>query len=131
MHEEHAIKEYSKVTGNSVTPCGLFLFPYEFLGSTPDGRVQSTTSGNGMVEVECPWKHENATILGMIEVELKGKESIIGFFLTKEGLLNPEHNYLHQVQTELDAADFTRGHFVIWTTMEMKVVEVKRYNSWM
>ena len=131
MHEEHAIKEYSKVTGNSVTPCGLFLFPCGFLGSTPDGIVQSRTFGKGVLEVKCPWKHRNATILEMVEVELKGKESVKGFFLTKEGSLNPEHNYWHQVQAEMVAADLTWCHFVVWTTKEMKVVEVQRCNSWM
>ena len=131
MHEEHAIKKYAELTGNNVTPCGLFLFPCGFLGSTPDGIVQSRTSGNGILEVKCPWKHRNATISEMMEMELKCKESLKGFFLTKEGSLNPEHNYWHQVQAEMFAADVNWGHFVVWTTMDLKVVEVTRCSSWM
>ena len=51
MHEERAIKKYAELTGNSVTSCGLFLFPCGSLGSTPDGNhgiIQSSTSGNGI-----------------------------------------------------------------------------------
>ncbi len=72
MHKEHAIKEYTKLTGNAVKPAGLFLFPCGFLGSTPDGIFDSNSSSNGnfgALEIKCPWKHRNATISEMIEAE--------------------------------------------------------------
>ena len=133
MHEEHAIEEYSKLSGNRVKPAGLFLFPCGFLGSTPDGIMERNASqeGNcGALEVKCPWKYRNATISEIIEAELKGKESVKSFYLTKEGSLNPAHNYWHQVQAEIAALDVSWIHFDVWTTKDIKIVEVETCSCW-
>ena len=57
MHEDHAIQQYIEKTGNDVEKAGLYLFPCGYLGSTPDGIINSTNvPDKGVLEVKCPWK---------------------------------------------------------------------------
>ena len=132
MHENHAVKKYVQKTGNTVECAGLYLFPCGYLGSTPDGIITSpSATGKGVLEVKCPWKSRNATVNEMTQAELKGKQSMKGFYLMRDLSLNVEHNYWHQVQAEMAAASTNWAHFVICTTKELKIILVKKDNQWM
>lgn len=132
MHEELATNQYMETTGNIVENAGLFLFPCGYLGSTPDGIVTSPSHcGKGVLEVKCPWKYRNATIHEMIQMELKDKDSVKGFYLTKSLSLNSKHNYWHQVQAEMAATNTMWAHFVIWTNKELKFIHVEKDSKWM
>ena len=130
MHEDVAIKAYEKHTGNVVKQAGLYLFVCGFLGSSPDGIIETKAGGKGVLEVKCPWKHRDNTIDKIIEVELNGKEEKGGFYLTSEKKLTVNHNYWHQVQAEMVAVGVNWAHFVVWTTQGMEIVLVNRDNNW-
>ena len=83
-----------------------------------------------MLEVKCPWSHRNSFIDEMIKAELKGKDKQSSFYLTAAGDLNKEHRYWHQVPGEMVAANVRWAHFVIWTTIEMKILKVEKDDSW-
>ncbi len=65
-HENDALKAYEDKLNVEVDVCGIFLSThFPFLGATPDGLVYTGT-GMGkfaIVEVKCPYKHCNSTIL--------------------------------------------------------------------
>ena len=76
MHEDHAIQQYKEKAGNDVEKAGLCLFPCGYLGSTPDGIINSTNvPDKGVLEVNCPWKYRNNTINEMVQAELGAKDS--------------------------------------------------------
>ena len=60
-HEDAARKEYvyemkKKHVQFAITESGLILNPlYPFLGATPDGLVSCGCSGNGVLEIKCPY----------------------------------------------------------------------------
>ena len=130
MHKDVAIKGYEKHTGNVVKPAGLYLFACGFLGSSPDGIIETKAGEKGVLEVKCPWKHRDNTIDKITEVELNGKEEKGGFFLTHEKDLQVKQNYWHQVQAEMVAVGVNWAHFVVWTTQGMEIVQVDRDNKW-
>ena len=86
--------------------CGIFLFPFGFLESSPDeiinaGEVDGKPK-KGVLEIKCPWAHRNTIVRDVIKSELEGKVKDT-FYLTIEGDLNKNHPYSHQVQAEIAA----------------------------
>ena len=100
---------------NSVQDCGLFLSSCGFLGSRPDGIIDSegkaSEKNKGVLEVKCPWTHRSSKIKDAIETELGGKDKN-SFYLTTAGDLNKNHSYWHQVQGEIVATSASWAHFV-------------------
>ncbi|XP_065068318.1 uncharacterized protein LOC135693705 [Rhopilema esculentum] len=132
MHEEKALQEYIKLTGNTVKSVGLILLPCGFLGCSPDGIINLkdvATNDVGVLEIKCPWKHRDHTVAEIIKEEVENKRST-SFYLKLDATLNESHSYWHQVQGEMIAADATWAHFVVWTTREIKVIYVSRSTSW-
>ena len=112
-----AVQAYMELTGNTVKSVGLVLLPYGFLGCSPDVLFIQRT------------KHLNHTIAEIIEKEVGNKTSN-NFYLNSDGTINERHNYWHQVQGEMTAANVTWAHFVIWTTKELKYISVCQNISW-
>ena len=128
MHEQIAIERYQQTTGNKVQPAGLYLFPCGFLGSTPGGIIEDSCDGVigiGVLEVKCPWNYRESTITQMLSKELKGKEGG-SFYLKSNRTLNEHHSYWHQVQAEMHAVGTEWAHFVVWTTVDIEIILVKR-----
>ena len=132
MHEQIAIERYQQTTGNKVQPAGLYLFPCGLLGSTPDGIIEDSCDGVigiGVLEVKCPWNYRESTITQMLSKELKGKEEE-SFYLKSNRTLNEHHSYWHQVQAEMHAVGTEWVHFVVWTTVDIEIILVKRDPNW-
>ena len=64
----------------------------------------------------------------MIDAELKGKDK--KSVLTTTGELNRNHPYWHQVQGEIAATGVSWAHFVVWTTIDMQIINVERDPLW-
>ena len=132
MHEFKAVQDYIKLTGNTVKPVGLVLLPCCFLGCSPDGLIytRGIVSNNvGVLEIKCHWKHRNHTITEIMKEEVENKTTS-NFYLKRNGTLNENHNYWHQVQGEMISSNATWAHFVIWTTKEVKAIYVSQSTSW-
>ena len=129
MHEKIALETYEKETGNKVQECGLFSFPCGFLESSPDGisfsKRCAKEESKGVLESKCPWSHRNSRVTNMIHAELKGKDKK-SFFLTTTWELNRNHPYWDQVQGEIAATGVSWAHFVVWTTIDMQIINVER-----
>ena len=95
------------ITGNTVNPTDLILFPCGYLGCSPNGIISvpgAYADGPGILEVKCRFKLRNNNIEEMISNELKDKEAIKGFYLTSKEQLNKDHIYWHQLPGEIAAA---------------------------
>ena len=129
MHEETAIKAYVAKTKFRVDQIGLCLFECGFLGSSPDGLVCACDE-LGVLEVKCPYKHRDFTVEEMIEFTLGDKKDKKDFFLKRDGSLNRQHGYWHQVQGEILAANVQWADFVVWTNKDLKIIRVNKDNDW-
>lgn len=59
-----ALEAYQQRTTTEVDMCGLFLSTaLPFLGATPDGLIYAGLGAIGILEVKCPYKHRNSTIV--------------------------------------------------------------------
>ena len=102
-HEQEARQCYMetmtpKHTDLAVSTCGLFIDPsHPFLGASPDGLMSCTCCGVGILEIKCPYRCRDKTILQASD------EST--FFLKKctDGRLSLDRNhaYYHQVQAQI------------------------------
>ena len=79
MHKETVIDEYQRITGNTVQPTGLILFPYGYLGFSPNGLISLPGGALGVLEVKCPVKYRDNSIKEIMSEELKGKPAVKGF----------------------------------------------------
>lgn len=130
MHEETAIADYKKFTGNAVEKVGLTLFPCGFLGCSPDGIIITEDERRGVLEIKCPWKYRNNNFQEILDLEFKGRSSAPGFYLENSTTINKKHNYWHQIQGEMASANLEWAHFVIWTNKDIKILTVERDCDW-
>ena len=82
----------------AITESGLILNPlYPFLGATPDGLVSCGCSGNGVLEIKCPYSCRQKDL-----VEASEDSS---FFLcqSEKGVikLKESYQYYYQVQMQM------------------------------
>ena len=113
---EKYIKAYSKTHETFfVIKSGLVLLPsYPFFGATPDGIVNCSCCGAGVLEIKCPFRckeisFEDATVQG-------------SFCLEKDnsGLrLKIDHAYYYQVQLQMKICQVEYADFVLWREEEM------------
>lgn len=127
MHEDAAMKAYQDFTGNTVEKAGLFLFPCGYLGCTPDGIISTADGERGVLEIKCPWTHRNKTF-NQIMAEKQEKDT--SSYLDQCGLLKKNTEYWHQIQAEMKAAQTLWGHFVLWTTKDIRIITVIKDSNW-
>ena len=120
--EQIAIQEYEHLTGQKVSPSGVWLFPNAALYAAPDGLVYSKldqTHLEGIIEVKCPieFKYKKAA-----EVELD--------FLNDSGELRHSSRYYYQVQGHLAATQADWCDFIIWGPHYFNVQRIFPDQDW-
>lgn len=115
-HEEEAREKYkermSQHINFSIKPCGLFVdkdVPY--LGASPDGLVECSCCGRGVMEIKCPWCAKDAASLDDVAEHRKN------FPLQKHstGLkLSEEHPYYMQCQLQMYVTKRPYCDFIVW-----------------
>jgi len=103
-----------------VTAAGLFIDSERpFVGASPDGIVNCTCCGKGVLEVKCPLRVKD----GLPEED---KEN---FCMTqKDGkwILRRDHAYYYQVQTQLNVCNVVYSDFIVWTEMGIAVERISK-----
>ena len=117
----HSMEAYQQTTNTEVDVCGLFLSAeFPFLGATPDGLVYIGLGTLGLLEVRCPYKHRNSTIVDAC------KDS--GFCLALNDLGQPKlrrsHDYYYQIIGQLGITRAAYCDFVVWTLMDTHIERV-------
>ena len=73
--EPVALEQYSRLTGNAVAPCGLFLHPtHSWLAASPDGLIRD----DGLLEIKCPAREPHATIPQLYMPQVQGQLFVSG-----------------------------------------------------
>ncbi|CAN8002810.1 unnamed protein product [Ixodes hexagonus] len=94
---------------------------HPFLGASPDGLVDCSCCGPGVLEVKCPYTFRNNFVK-----EMPGKKYSC---LSKEGddlVLQEDHIYYYQIQTQMLVCDKTYCDFVVWTTKDFVDLRIER-----
>ena len=101
-YEQFALKRYlsnemAHHDSLSVSASALFLNEtWPFLGASPDGIVNCSCCGKGLVEIKCPYKHRRSTITSAID-DLQFCLALVNGKVA----LKRSHLYFYQNQTQL------------------------------
>lgn len=58
------MQQYMALTGICIEECGVFLSEeYPYLATSPDGIIHLMNGEFGVIEVKCPYKHHEHTIV--------------------------------------------------------------------
>ena len=112
--DAYVTSQHAQHSDFDCSDCGLFLnTQYPMFGATPDGLVNCTCCGVGVVEVKCPitLRDGNMSSLDWMVIESDGK-----FRLRKT------HRHYYQVQMQLFVTNREYCDFVVWSP-EMLYIE--------
>ena len=96
----------------SLSDNGLFISKdYPYLGASPDGLIDCTCCGSGIVEIKCPYKYKDVN-----PRQINDKKCFLQ--LGKDGniSLSMTHDYYYQVQGQLAICNKPYCDFICWTT---------------
>ena len=125
-HEKSALSEYSvqnkdKHSNFSLLESGLVINPlYPHFGATPDGIVQCTCCGRGVVEVKCPYRCKDTSF------KKASQDSTFCLTNTAEGkfTLKTGHAYYYQIQLQMEVCQVKYCDFIVWSPNEMIVLRI-------
>ena len=116
-HEDKAREVYRSTMKSqhcdfTVTECGLFInTQWPFVGASPDGIINCTCHGKGVLEIKCPFCHREVSLQTAASEDKK-------FCLKKSNgnlHLDESHAYFYQVQTQLFVCDVDYADFCVCT----------------
>ena len=119
-NEKKASEMYYKITVKDhldfkLSESGLVINPkWPFVGASPDGVVSCHCCGKGVLEVKCPYSHQNTDIQDAASQDNR-------FCLKKtDGFLQLDnsHAYYYQIQTQLFVCDIEYCDFCVCTFVE-------------
>lgn len=109
-------------TEGTVSKCGLVIDEKRpFLGASPDGIVDCSCCGRGVIEIKCPYKFR--------ELSLQSALTDDSFSLREDYSLKCTHKYYAQVQLQMLVCDVQYADFMIWTPIDCVISRVNRDTS--
>lgn len=128
-HEQKARELYYKKAVLShdnleITDSGLVVNPqWPFVGASPDGIITCKCCGRGVLKLKCPYCHREETIESAATNDKK-------FCLKKQHdgslLLNHDHAYYYQVQTQVFVCDVQYCDFCVCTFGDEDDLHIER-----
>ena len=125
IENEHIAREQyleqmkDKHTGLLCTSSGLRVNPkYPHLGATPDGVVKCDCCGDGIIEIKCPYKHQQSHPHNVKDNKFC-LEQVNGQMLLKK-----THEYYYQIQGQLAICEMEYCDFVCWTPHGMHIERI-------
>jgi len=124
-HETTAREKYVDLLGKShdtffVIKCGLILHPsFPFFGATPDGIVNCSCHGPGVLEIKCPFRCKDSSFK---EAATQGS-----FCLEEDGdslRLKEDHAYYYQVQLQMKLCQVDYADFVVWREEDLFIQRI-------
>ena len=96
-----------------VTPSGLWLSEeHSFIGASPDGLLECSSCGKGVLEVKCPYKFKNFHDL---ELVIADKSVCLERDTAGHITLKRSNEYYSQLQCQMYVCDRQYGDFALWT----------------
>lgn len=124
-NEENARQTFITMTAPkhenlTVEQSGFVINPsFPEVGASPDGLTHCTCCGKGCLEVKCPSKHRDNTILQACE-----DKNFCLHFTDEKFCLKCAHKYYSQAQTQMFVTGSNFCDFVVWTTKDCEVVRL-------
>ncbi|XP_049515774.1 uncharacterized protein LOC125941938 [Dermacentor silvarum] len=122
-HEETARQQYVQYQRQhhmdfKCRDAGLFICEeFQFIAASPDGIVECSCCGRGVLEIKCPYKYRDVPINEISEK---------GFYLDENRRLKDSHEYMFQVQAEMASANVNYCDFVCWSKKGFIVLRILR-----
>ena len=89
-----------------------------FLGASPDGIIQCSCCGKGVLEIKCPFVLKEAHISTVLGTR--------AFCLDSDCRLRTDHVYYAQVQLQMYVCNVPYADFVVWSPIDCVVTRVLR-----
>ncbi|KAL2077859.1 hypothetical protein ACEWY4_027363 [Coilia grayii] len=125
--EERARQEYISRTNpkhhnQEVQTCGFFVNPaFPQVGASPDAIVECTCCGKGCIEIKCPAKYKDSTILDACS----SNDSSFPLYQANGRMhLKKSHPYYSQVQTQMFVTERMYCDFVVWTQKDCAILRI-------
>lgn len=93
---------------------------YSHIGASPDGIWNCDCCGTGILEIKCPLKGKNRSIVAYAN----GRGSAIEQLIDGSFCLKKDHEYYFQMKMQLFVASFENAHFVVWTNLGFEIIQV-------
>ncbi|XP_031549225.1 uncharacterized protein LOC116286787 [Actinia tenebrosa] len=122
-NESEAVKSFKTLTGLPVEETGVWLDKTGVLGASPDGLV----GRKHVLEVKCPYTQRNC----MIAEAVTNDSFCLKTNNDGKYELKTDHVYWHQVQGQMFLTQREFCYFVVWTTKETAILNIKRDPSWL
>ena len=105
----------------TVSDSGLVIHPqYPYLGASPDGLVNCSCCGSGVIEVKCPFSCVDRSFLESTNDSRFCLEHVHdGCFALKT-----DHTYYYQIQLQMKLCSVNSCHFVMWREEELLVLQI-------
>lgn len=121
-NESEAVKSFQTLTALPVESTGVWLDKSGVIGASPDGLI----GNKHVLEVKCPFTQRYNTIAEAMEnASFCLKKNADGKYELKT-----DHVYWHQVQGQMFLSQREFCYFVVWTTKETAIINIKRDESW-
>ena len=103
-----------------VTDSGFVISTtHPYLGASPDGNINCTCCGYGVLEVKCPFKAVNKSFHDLAKDTNFCLKEVDGKFHLRLG-----HKYAYQVQAQMFVCKAAYSDFVVWSVRECVVIRV-------
>lgn len=125
QHEAQAMQAYASVCKDihanfQCKKSGLHIsVEHPYLAASPDGMINCTCCGEGVVEIKCPFngREESAR-------ELTASKTSCISLIGDKVVLKKDHQYYYQIQMQMVACDVKYGDFVLWTLKDFIVLRI-------
>ncbi|CAN7999705.1 unnamed protein product, partial [Ixodes pacificus] len=94
---------------------------HPFLGATPDGLIDCSCCGPGVLEVKCPYTFRDNFIK-----EMPGQKYSCLFKQGDDMVLLEDHIYYYQIQTQMLVCNREYCDFVVWTSKDVQDFRIAR-----
>ena len=105
-----------------VEPLGLVVLGNKpWYGASPDGAINCSCCGYGVLEVKCPYSLREKTLQKEIESG--------SFYVVKDEqsfALRRDHNYFFQIQHEMSVTGTDYCDFVVWSPEESLIIRINK-----
>ena len=104
------IKEMKKSHKHfKVVESGFFInLDFPFVGASPDGLVECSCHGKGLLEIKCPWTYRNLSMQEYVAQTDSCLQLTAG-----QVHLKRDHQYFYQIQCQMHSANFNWCDFFI------------------
>ena len=124
-HENVAMQIYRRNAGQQhtdlvVSVSGLVIHTsYPHMGASPDGIVQCTCCGKGVIEIKCPYSCRDKSLL-----EYTGEKSCFLEVIDGVYSIKRNHAYFYQVQAQIKFCEAKYCDIVVWSEKDIIIKRI-------